>query len=337
MSSNRIDGVDIHAHAVPTTFLDEVRRSGLCSVEVEAEGDRYFLTFPGRKQLRPIGGNMTDFERRLTWMDEQTMRHQLIAPWLDVHGQELAPADGRVWVRQLNDAMAEVVSGANGRLHAYATLHLGDAESAARELARAVEELGMVGCMLPTHLPDGTLYDARLDPVWEAAQSLNVPVVLHGPTESPSSPYFADAPQLRGVFGRTLDSTVTAAMLITTGVLDRFPGLQLVLVHGGGFLPYQSGRMDAQLSTPSGDPPSEYVKRLYYDTVLMSPHTLQFLIDLVGADRVMIGSDYAANPTERESPPPLTKALDSTSVNHATRSKIVHETAERSFRLPVSA
>jgi aminocarboxymuconate-semialdehyde decarboxylase len=334
--SNQIDGIDIHAHAVPAAFLDEVKRSRLCQVEVEVEGDQYFVTFPGRKRTRPIGGNMTDFARRLTWMDGQAMRHQLIAPWLDVHGQELVSADGRVWVRHLNDAMAEVVAGADGRLHAYATLHLGDGESAAKELARSVEELGLVGCMLPTHLPEGTLYDARLDPVWEAAESLNVPVVLHGPTESPSNPYFAETPQLKGTFGRTLDSTVTATMLITTGVLDRFPGLQLVLVHGGGFLPYQTGRMDAQLSTPAGHRPSEYVKRLYYDTVLMSPLALRLLIDLVGADRVMIGSDYGANPKER-SAPPLTEALDSMAVDDATRRKVIHETAERSFRVRVSA
>ena len=98
------------------------------------------------------------------------MRQQLIAPGLDIHGQELPPADGQEWVRQLNDAIAEQVADSGGRLHAYATLHLADPQAAARELERASAKLKMTGTMLPTSLPAGQLNEARYDALWEAAQ-----------------------------------------------------------------------------------------------------------------------------------------------------------------------
>jgi aminocarboxymuconate-semialdehyde decarboxylase len=275
---------------------------------------------------------MVDFDRRLDWMDAQGMRHQIVAPWLDVHGQQLPPADGDDWVRVLNDAMAETVAGSGGRLSAHATLHLGDAEAAARELERATTELGMHGCMLPTHFPEGELHEARYDAVWEAAQSLDVPVVLHPPTESPGAEFFAAKPELKGLFGRTIDTTVVAAMIITSGVFDRFADLRMVLVHGGGLLPFQTGRMDAQLKTPNGTAPSEYLRRFLYDSVLMSPPALRLLFDLAGPEQVMIGSDYAANPKEREAPP-LKASLEASGVDAATRAMVVHETAERAFRV----
>src|SRR6185436_20970277 len=128
------EGIDIHAHGVPPRFMESVQKSGLAGVKVEGNKSRYLLTFPGAQTLRPIEGVMIDYVERLKWMDGQSMRQQLIAPWLDIHGQELPAADGQEWVRQLNDAMAEQVAGSGGRLSAYATLHLADPKAAAQEL-----------------------------------------------------------------------------------------------------------------------------------------------------------------------------------------------------------
>src|SRR5689334_11340086 len=155
-----VHGIDIHAHGVPKQFLEEVRRTRLARVEVTAaENGGYIVTFPGCAPLRPAAGIMLDFTQRLTWLDAQGMEQQLIGPWLDVHGQELPAADGRIWVRELNDAMAESISNSGGRLRAHATLHLAEADSAARELERCVSKLGMRGCMIPTNLPQGELHD----------------------------------------------------------------------------------------------------------------------------------------------------------------------------------
>jgi aminocarboxymuconate-semialdehyde decarboxylase len=331
--SEAVDGVDVHAHGVPGPFLEEVRRSGLGGVTVEASEGRYLVTFPGEQPLRPVAGIMLHFAERLGWLDEQGMRQQLIAPWLDVHGQQLPPGPGQDWVRLLNDAMADAVAMSRGRLLAHATLHLADPAAAARELGRAVDRLGMTGCMIPTNLPEGELADGRYDALWEAAQSLRVPIVLHPPTVAPSGCLFGDVPRFKGLYGRLIDTTITAARLILAGVLDRFPDLRLLLVHGGGFLPYQTGRFDREFGgdVAGGGLPSDHVKRFYYDTVQLSGPALRLLFEMIGADRVMIGSDYAATSAERGGGR-LTGALDESGVDGPTRQMVLHETAEDLFR-----
>lgn len=331
-----VDGIDVHAHGVPAAFLKTVAASGLGGVSVDVTDDRYVVTFPGSSALRPVGGIMLDFEQRLDWLNGQGMEHQLLAPWLDVHGQSLPAGHGRDWVRLLNDGMAESVASSGGRLRAHATLHLADAEEAARELERSVRELGMTSCMLPTHFPQGELWEDRYDVLWEAAASLRAPVVLHPPTESPSACMFGGMPELKGLYGRPIDTTVTASQLIVTGVLDRFPDLQVVLVHGGGFLPYQAGRFDRDFAAGDGPRPSEHIRRFHYDTVLMSAPALRFLFDLVGTGQVVIGSDYAAGPKVR-SDARLTDELEATGIGADEEVRVRRHNAAALFRVPERA
>ena len=327
-----VHGIDIHAHGVPKQFLEDVRRTRLAGVEVTAaEKGGYIVTFPGCAPLRPAAGIMLDFTQRLAWLDGQGMEQQLIGPWLDVHGQELPSADGSIWVRQLNDAMAESIADSGRRLLAHATLHLADTESAARELERCVKQHGMTGCMIPTNLPEGALHDSRFDALWEAAQSLDVPMVLHPLMDGPAACMFQHLPRFKNLYGRTIDTTVAAAQLILAGVFDRYPKLRLVLVHGGGFLPYQSARLDREFGGSEGRLPSDYMKRFYYDTAIMSAPALQLLFALVGTGQVMIGSDYAAGPVERPGPK-LTDALDATGIDGAARRSVLRDTAESIFR-----
>lgn len=330
--SPTVPGIDVHAHGVPQQFLEEVKRTRLGKVEVSAaDGGGYIVKFPGCEPLRPAAGIMLDFTKRLGWLDGQGMEQQLIGPWLDVHGQELPAADGQVWVRELNDAMVESIAGSGRRLLAHATVHLAEPQAAARELERCAKQLGMTGCMIPTNLPRGELHEDRYDALWEAAQSLDVPVVLHPLMDGPAACMFQKTPRFKNLYGRTIDTTITAAQLILAGVFDRFPRLRLVLVHGGGFLPYQSGRLDREFGTKDKKLPSEHMKQFYYDTVFMSAPALQLLFSLVGTGQVVIGSDYAAGPVERPGAK-LTDALDATGVDAGTRKKIVRDTAESLFR-----
>jgi len=332
-----VDGIDVHAHGVPKEFLEEVKRTRLGAVEVAA-GDKggYIVTFPGRAPLRPAAGIMLDFTQRLGWLDQQSMQQQLIGPWLDMHGQELPPHDGQVWVQQLNDAMIESIAGSGGRLLAHATLHLAEPQAAARELERCVTKLGMSGCMIATNLPNGELSEDRYDALWEAAQSLDVPVVLHPLMDGPAACMFQHLPRFKNLYGRTIDTTVVAAQLILAGVFERFPKLRLVLVHGGGFLPYQSARLDREFGAKDKKLPSDYIKQFYYDTAIMSAPALRLLIDLVGTRQIMIGSDYAAGPVERPGPR-LTDALDETGVDPSSRRMIVRDTAESLFKTSTAA
>jgi aminocarboxymuconate-semialdehyde decarboxylase len=328
--------VDVHGHGVPERFVEEVHRSGLAGVSVEVKetdgGRSYLLTYPGAKPLRPIAGIMLDFAGRTAWLDDRQVRTQLVAPWLDVHGQILPARDGAVWVRLLNDCMAEVAASSRGRLMAHAVLHLAEPAVAAAELERAHRELGMTGCMIPTDLPAGFLDEPRFDALWEAAAGLGVPVVLHPPTVAPSSPLFMRHPRL-STLGRVIDSTLAASALITSGVLDRHPNLHLVLVHGGGFLPYQVSRLD-QAFEGEDLVPSEYLRRICYDTTLMATAAVRMLLETVGPARLMVGSDYAATP--RQDPwagRPLAENVTAVGANPQDTALVLVGTAQRLFKV----
>jgi aminocarboxymuconate-semialdehyde decarboxylase len=149
--------------------------------------------------------------------------------------------------------------------------------------------------------------------------------------DGPAACMFGQLPRFKNLYGRTIDTTVVAAQLIFAGVFERFPKLRLVLVHGGGFLPYQSARLDREFGGKDKTLPSDYIKRFYYDTAIMSAPALQLLMSLVGSGQIMIGSDYAAGPVERPGPK-LTDALDATGVDAATRRMIVRDTAASIFK-----
>jgi aminocarboxymuconate-semialdehyde decarboxylase len=325
-------GIDVHGHGVPLPFLSAVGRARCYGVDVLTDpAGSCVLTFPGRPPLRPMSRLMLDFDERLNWLDGQRMERQLVAPWLDVHGQELDPPQGQDWVRRLNDAMAEATAGANGRLAAHATLHLADPAAAANELARCHTELGMQACMIPTHPPGVPLDHPRYDALWETAGRLDVPVTLHPPTAGPGSTV-QGMEQFGGLYGRLIDTTAAATRLVLAGVFDRFPALSLVLVHGGGFLPYQAGRLAQEqagghLGRDLANPVLEYVQRFFFDTVLMSGPALRLLLELAGKERVLIGSDY---PFAVDAPK-LTAALSEATSDDEVRAAVTSDNARRLY------
>jgi aminocarboxymuconate-semialdehyde decarboxylase len=185
-------------------------------------------------------------------------------------------------------------------------------EQAAEELRFAVEELGMVGVEIATTIAEADLDRAGLDPFWETAEQLGCFVLLHPCNPLPGvdlARYFLD-----NMVGRPAESTIAMAGLLFGGVLERYPEVKICMCHGGGFVPFQVGRMDRGFIAASqrtreniSTPPSELALRLYYDTVLHNPKALGFLVDQVGPDRVMMGSDY---PFEMGDPEPV-KTVDS--------------------------
>src|SRR5262245_60425185 len=130
---------------------------------------------------------------------------------------------------------------------------------------------------------------------WAAVVELNVPVFVH-PTQ-PGQPARTRQHGMLQVVQYTYDTTVSVGSLIFSGVLDRFPDLTLILSHGGGYFPYQAGRFDRvyhdlKAPTAPSQPPSAYLRRFFYDTILHHPAALRYLRDLVGSDRLLLGTDY---------------------------------------------
>ena len=190
--------------------------------------------------------------------------------------------------------MAKFVS-ASDRLSGMATVPFKTPEAAAAELRRAVTELGLKGVQIGTTMEDVPLDDERFDPFFAAAAELDVPVVLH-PYYVGTKPEFADF-YFTNLIGNPLETGVAASRLILSGGLDRHPNLTVVLVHAGGFMPYQIGRLDhgykvrPETNAKISAPPSSYLRRFYFDTITHAGTPLKFLVKLVGADRVVLGTD----------------------------------------------
>ena len=288
--------VDAHVHALPKALLEAVAAApdGIDGVSATPVDGGWQVTLPGApapKLVRPL---MVDAAKRGAWADDQGIAAQVVSPWLDAQPTAaMPPAQARDWAQRLNAALAEEGS------PVLATVALNSGDQAAKDVEQAVTAEGLHGLVLSTN-PTGVsdLADPALEPLWETAAGLRIPVMLHPPTDGPARA-LPDSGAFGNTYCRLVDSTFAVAKLLLTGVLDRFPGLQLLVVHGGGFLPYQSMRLDgghradglAQFGIQR-EKPSDYLADLYFDTVAMSAAAIRFLVESVGANHVLLGSDY---------------------------------------------
>lgn len=287
--------VDLHCHFIPPALVDLIAAEGPShAIHLSDDG---IVSFAERVATQPFPQGMLDLERREAWMDAQDVDVQVVSAWMDFSAYVLEPEDGRWLARSLNELTVEAIEGRTDRFRAMAAVPLQAPELAAQELRFAVDELGMVAVEIATSVVDAELDDVALEPFWRAAEELGVLVFIH-PYASIGSDrltrYF-----LNNLVGNPAEETVAAAHLIYGGVLERHPRLEVCLTHGGGFLPYQIGRQDRGFhslpkltATHLHAAPCEFLRRFYYDTVVHSSEALQFLVGRVGADRVVLGSDY---------------------------------------------
>jgi aminocarboxymuconate-semialdehyde decarboxylase len=290
---------DVHAHCAPDGLLASFERDG------DAYGTELVDTDKGRA-VRFAGGVTTpalrddfdDVAHRLGSMDAARVDVQLISSWIDLTGYSLPRDVGVRYARMFNELLAATVAEHPDRFRGLCTVPLQDGQAAADELRHAVAELDMVGVEIATTVDGRDLDDPDLEPFWAAAAELRCPVVIH--------PYVSLAGRgvsryfLGNLVGNPAESTIAIAHMLFGGVLDRHPDLRPVLLHGGGFAPWQSGRWDrgfeavSHLTRKGGieTRPTELLKRIHFDTVLHDPEVLAMLIQWAGADRVVLGSDY---------------------------------------------
>lgn len=188
----------------------------------------------------------------------------------------------------------------DGRLAGMASVPITDPELAARELRRACTELGLKGVEIGTSVGETMLDDPCLDPFYAAAEELGTPVFIHPYTcmlGTQTAPGFERFFLLNSV-GNMLETHTAAARLMLGGVFDRHPGLRVQLSHGGGGLPYQLARLDhtyqmrEQIREVAKRPPSGYLRNFLFDTVVYDSRPLRFLLELVGPDNVVFGTDH---------------------------------------------
>jgi aminocarboxymuconate-semialdehyde decarboxylase len=248
--------------------------------------------------LPSIGASLVDPAARLEYMDDMGVDIQGLATFVSEYFYWAPARVAAEAARMQNDKLAKAVSDHPDRFRLYgATVPLQDVDLAIAEMDRAVDELGALGLQIGGTVDGHNLDEARFRPFWQAVAAKGTPVILH-PNGYPESQRFGEY-FMTNCIGNPLETMVAANRLIFSGLFEELPELKLVLLHGGGYLPFYAARSDhtwkvrpeTRVNIPD-HPPSHYMKGLYYDTMVFQPHYLRFLIDTVGSDRVMLGTDF---------------------------------------------
>lgn len=299
---------DVHAHCIPPPLIGMLRSEGSAfGIEVVDGGRGPVIALPNGDAIGPLRGVLGDMDARIAAMDGTGVDVQLISGWIDLTAYALGAAEGAAYARRFNRLLADEVASHPDRLLALGTVPLQSPERAAEELYFAVQELGMVGVEIATTVGPTDLERAALDPFWQAADELRCLVLVH--PCNPLSGIDLGLHMMDNMVGRPAESSIAIGHLIFGGILERHPDLVACVVHGGGFIPYQLGRMErgyaaapAKTADVISTPPAELARRLYYDTVLHDPQALAFMIERIGAGHVVMGSDY---PFEMGDPDPM--------------------------------
>jgi aminocarboxymuconate-semialdehyde decarboxylase len=299
---NPITSIDVHFHVMPPEFVDAVRREAFReAVRIEPHDGREMLRFhvPAGVAVEPdtpLRADLYDDRLILDGLNKRGLDAAAVGPPPTLFFYWTAPETGERIARTLNDGIAALVRAHPDRFFGLGTLPMQDGPRAARELERVVNELGFRGIELCTQVAGMDLDHPSLTPVWVAAERLGVPFFLH-PQNWGDVRRMKDL-HLWNLVGFPMETALTAARLILGGVFERHPGLRVILAHGGGYFPYQIGRLDhgyaarPELRQRLPRRPSEYLESIYCDSLTHSGVSLRFLLDRLGDDHVVIGSDY---------------------------------------------
>jgi len=284
--------IDFHNHFYPPEYLKKL----------EEWGQRYeFLQDPtGLKIVREKGARFlgitsehVNVEQRLADMDRIGIDIQVLT--LTTPNVYFSTRERNLYLAQMsNDFFAELCRKYPRRFIAFASVPLKDPEDAIGELHRAVKELGMKGVVLGSNIDGKHLHSKEFWPFYEEVDRLDLPIFIH-PMVPAHPETWADLP-LVPFIGFVMDTTVTVSKMVLSGVFEKFPKLTMILPHLGGTLPFLFGRIDSGYGSYFKDLvtklPTEYLKKFYYDTVSFYQPALMCTYLAVGADHMVLGSDY---------------------------------------------
>ena len=285
--------LDFHNHYYPPEYIAAIRK-GPSAYRVSADGDgNPVLHSPGDRNYIVPGHR--DIEFRTQVLDEAGIDMQVLtftAPGTLIE----APTRSVELAALANDCLATIVRDRPDRYTALGTLPLNEPGACTSEFDRVRNELALPGVMLFGNANGVALSDERFWPLYERASDTNAVLYIH-----PNFPPGVEAMEeywLMPLVGFLFDTTLAAAGLVFSGVVERFPGITWALGHLGGAIPYLAERLDRgfeaypECREHISKPPSEYLKAFYYDTVNFDPAALRLAIEFAGADHILAGSDY---------------------------------------------
>ena len=321
--------IDFHNHYYPPEYVEELKAEhSRSSVRVTYDADgNPCVHYPGDYNILVPGHRDIDYRQRV--LDEHGVDTQVISfttPGVHVE----APAISGPWARMINDAFARVVRERGGRFVALATLPLNDPPASVVELERAMKTLGMPGAMVFSNVNHVALADERFWPLWKKADELGAVIYIH-PTDPAGVEAMLDY-WLMPLVGFLFDTTLAAAKLVFSGVVDRHPNIRWVLTHMGGAIPYLAERLDrghrafADCRAHTSRPPSETLKQFYFDTVNFNPSAMRLALEFAGEDHLLAGSDY---PHQIGSIPLMLESIERFEVDDRIKQKIRGANAAR--------
>jgi aminocarboxymuconate-semialdehyde decarboxylase len=293
---NKSFAVDLHCH-VHTPEADEIAKQTKTEARDPIVQHGSERSAARQKELRhELDKKLTSVAQRLKDMDRMGIDVQALSTSPSQYYYRLEADLGRETSRRINERLAEIVAGNPDRFVALGTLPMQEPRLAVEELEYCMKELGFRGIEIGTNVRKAELSDPQFEKLWAKAEALGAVIFLH-----PSG--FTDTSRLKehfltNVIGNPLDTTFALSHIVFGGVLERYPKLKFVAAHGGGYLGGYPARMDhAYRVRPECHdhikrPPSYYMKKIYYDTMVFGETQLEHLVNLWGADHVVIGTDY---------------------------------------------
>jgi aminocarboxymuconate-semialdehyde decarboxylase len=305
-SKSRNLTVDIHCHFMSPRAVEFVRPhmgpASESAMRFASELTRQILVEQNARVMEPISGS----ERRLAEMDRMGVDIQVVSPGPQAYAYFLDPDLGRVAAGMVNDDLAEMVSRRPDRLKAMGTVPLQAPELAIAEMERCVREHDMRGIEISSHVNGKDLSRAGLERFFARAEELGVMIFLH-PLGTTNAERMVDH-YFNNVIANPLEATMAVGHLIMDGVLDRHPRLKMCVAHGGGYISHYPGRSDHTFRARADGrvnikkKPSDYLKKLYFDTVVFDHDQLRHLVARWGADHVIMGTDW---PYDMAEPDPV--------------------------------
>lgn len=311
--------IDVHTHVYLPRYVEMLRARANVPRVIRRNGADRLLILPGKDEEdrpdagRPFGGEYWQIGRKLAFMDRHDIAMSVLSlanPWLEF----LPPAEATPFAAQLNEDMERLCAESGGRLYGFGVLPMRDPPGCVQELRRISRLPHLRGVILGTSGLGNGLDDPALDQVWAEAEAQQAMIFIHPHYGLGNDAYTGTGHALFLALGFTFETTTAVARLILRGTFDRFPKLKLLIAHAGGTLPYLAGRLDSCVETERQvdfklrEPPSAYLKRLYYDAIAYHTPSLRGLIEFVGADRIMFGTDHPFFPPH-DPPPDLDRAL----------------------------
>ena len=323
VGGKRIKTVDVHAHC-------QFREAGALL------GGGAALLADGRSFNEVATAAVIEIDKRLAAMDAQAVDMEVLSINPFWYGSERDLA--RQIVKLQNEKLAELCASRPDRFAAFASLTLQAPDLAVQELEIAVRKLGLKGAAIGGAVNGEAFSDPKFHPVWAKAEELGVPLFIHPRGMPELGKRLAGNGWLDNSIGYPLDTTIALSHLIFEGTLDRFPGLKVIAAHGGGYLPAYAERSDhACMVQPKGcnadikltKKPSEYLRQIYFDSMVFTPEALRHLVAQVGVNQVLLGSDYPF-PWELK---PVDHVFASLSLSDVEKADILGRTAAKLFNL----